>query len=90
MNDKELNSTYYDPAKVGAFSGVKTLAKATKRKRNRVRDWLTYQDTYTLHKPTKRKFVRRPVIVGGMLHQFQADLIEYSPLRGKTTATPIC
>ena len=29
-----------------------------------------------LHKPVRRHFVRRRIVVGGLAHQFQADLID--------------
>jgi transposase InsO family protein len=76
-----LKKTYYDPTKPGAFSGAQALTRATKQRKNRVRTWLSFQDTYTLHKPVKRKFKRRPVIVGGRFHQFQADLIDLKSLK---------
>jgi hypothetical protein len=40
-----------------------------------VREWLQSQDTYTLHKPTRRRFTRRRVVVNGIDHQWQADLV---------------
>ena len=40
-----------------------------------VREWLQSQDTYTLHKQTRRRFPRRHVVVYGIDHQWQADLV---------------
>jgi hypothetical protein len=33
-------------------------------------------DTYTLHKPTRRRFPRRQVVVYGIDHQWHADLVD--------------
>jgi hypothetical protein len=45
-----------------------------------VREWLQSQDTYTLHKPTRRRFPRRQVVVYGIDHQWQADLGDLAKL----------
>ena len=42
--------------------------------------WLSGQDTYTLHKPVRRRFPRRRVVVPGIDHQWQADLVDVSRL----------
>ena len=50
--DKKLEEIYYDPTKVGSFGGVSALSKDFKN----AKDWLTSQETYTLHKPVRRKY----------------------------------
>ena len=45
-----------------------------------VREWLQSQDTYTLHKPTRRRFPRRRVVVYWIDHQWQADLVDLAKL----------
>ena len=45
-----------------------------------MKQWLAQQDTYTLHKAIRYKFKRRRVIVGGIDHQWQADLVDVSRL----------
>jgi hypothetical protein len=42
--------------------------------------WLQSQDTYTLHKPTRRRFPRRRVVFYGIDHQWQADLVDLAKL----------
>ena len=49
--------------------------------RKRVAEWLSEQDAYTLHKPARRHFKRRRVIVGGLRQQWQADLVDMSQLK---------
>ena len=57
------------------------MKRATKLKQSDVHHWLSYQDAYTLHKPVRRTFSRRRVIVGGIDHQWQADLIDVRSLK---------
>ena len=76
-----LAQTYYDPRCPGAYGDAQALRRATKFKRPQVQEWLSHQDDYTLHKPVRRNFVRRRIIVGGIDHQFQADLIDVRNLK---------
>ena len=41
---------------------------------------LTAQDTYTLHKPTRKNIQRNRVLVDGIDHEWQADLVDMSSL----------
>ena len=66
--------TYYDPRRPGAYGGAEALRRVTRLKLPQLKEWLSHQDTYTLHKPVRRHFVRRRIVVGGLDHQFQADL----------------
>ena len=45
-----------------------------------VRDWLRKQQTYTLHKHIRKKFLRRKTVVAGIDTQWQADLADMSKL----------
>ena len=71
-----LMKNYYNVKDVGSYGGVKPLTQKSKLEPTRVKDWLSGQDAYTLHKPVRYKFPRRKVIVGGMGHQWQADLVD--------------
>ena len=62
---------YYDPNKSGSFSGARRFPK----------QWLQSQDTYTLHKPVRKKFKRKKTIVPGARFQMQADLVDFSLLK---------
>jgi len=73
-----LKEIYYDPAKAGSFGGVKALSKASNRKN--VKDWLLEQETYTLHKPIRRKYKRRSMICVGLDHLWQCDLADLTSL----------
>ena len=68
-----------DPSQPASFGGLDAVYRAVKEKgkktsRKQVRDWLSQQDVYTLHKPARRRYKRIRVIVFGMDEQFQADL----------------
>jgi hypothetical protein len=58
----------------GTFASRKLLRK------KQVREWLQFQDAYTLHKPTRRRFPRRRVVVYRIDHQWQADLVDLAKL----------
>lgn len=79
--DQKLSQRYYNPRQPGSFGGVQALKRATGIQRNKVQTFLSHQDTYTLHKPVRRKFQRRRIIVGGIDQQWQADLIDVSKLK---------
>lgn len=76
-----LGQTYYTPQRPGSFGGVSSLKRVTKIKDSVLKDWLSFQDAYTLHKPVQHRFVRRRIIVGGIDQQWQADLIDVQQLK---------
>ena len=85
--DKYLSKIYYDVRHPAGYSGVDRLwswcVHQGKKKytREKVARWLDKQDTYTLHKPVRRKFRRNRVLVGGIDEQWQADLVDLSSLK---------
>lgn len=80
---QKLNTIYFNPANPASFGSAYQLARATGEKLADVKKWLIKQNAYTLHTPVRRKFQRRKVIVGGIDHQWQADLIDVSSLKNK-------
>ena len=81
MTSKRLKTVYFDPKRVGSYGGVDTLRRVTHAPRKIVSKWLSEQDAYSLHKPARRRFKRRCVIVGGMNQQWQADLVDLTTLK---------
>ena len=81
QQQQRVRKVYYDAKRPGSFGGVAPLAKALRQKRGETREWLSFEDAYTLHKPVRRKFPRRRTIVGGIDHQWQADLIDVQKLK---------
>ena len=79
MGRLNLQQRYYDPKRVGRYGGVAALRRVIPEQD--VERWLSEQDTYTLHKPVRRRFKRRCVVVGGPNQQWQADLVDMSQLK---------
>ncbi|GFY50519.1 putative uncharacterized transposon-derived protein F54H12.3 [Trichonephila inaurata madagascariensis] len=54
----DLEKVYQEPEHPGSFGGVEALFKATDGKVSRkdIKKWLSAKDSYTLHKPIKKKF----------------------------------
>ena len=85
MGRSKLQQIYYDPKRVGSYGGVAALRKVVSEKN--VEQWLSEQDAYTLHKPARRRFKRRCVVVGGPNQQWQADLVDMSRLKKSNDGT---
>ena len=69
---------YYQPEQPGSFSGAHSFRKAL---HTPVKRWLEAQETYTLHRPVRKKFLRRATTTPGPKFQMQADLIDFSLLQ---------
>ena len=81
MTSNILKSIYYNPSDPGSFGTAEKLYKAVKRKGldislDYVKNWLSGENTYTLHKPARRNFPREHVFVSSPNEQFQADLVD--------------
>ena len=79
MGRSKLQQRYYDPKRVGRYVGVAALRRVVPEQD--VERWLSEQDTYPLHKPVRRRFKRRCVVVGGPNQQWQANRIDMSRLK---------
>ena len=75
-----MERTYYDLAGPGSFGGVKALARNADKDLDETREWLSGQDTYTLHKPVRRKFPRRKTLSLGIDHLWQVDLVDVASI----------
>jgi hypothetical protein len=77
-----LKKIYYDPSHPGSFSGPQKLYKVVKNERkydigmHRIRKFLHNQETYSLHKPVRRRFTRNHVVSAGIDDLWMADLID--------------
>ena len=67
---------YYDPSNPGSFGGVERLWREAGGSRQDVEDWLKTQDTYTLHRPARKKIKRNRIQVAGLDDQWEADLVD--------------
>ncbi len=81
----QLEVKYNVPSFPGAFSGINKFYRGLKESdvdttRNKVKDFLSTQDSYTLHYPARRRIKRNRVVVGGVSHLFESDLLSMSSL----------
>jgi transposase InsO family protein len=74
-----MESTYYNVVASASYGGLSKFKPKGYTKKE-VREWLQSQDTHTLHKPTRRIFTRRCVVVYRIDHQWQADLVDLAKL----------
>jgi len=84
-NDKTdalLSKIYYDPSHPGSFGGINALKRIVGNKvsENQLKNWLSTQDTYTLHKPVRHHFKRKRILVSDIDEQWEADLVDLSGL----------
>lgn len=77
-----LNSIYYKIGNPASYSTAQKLYDAVDRKisLNRIREWLSEQLAYTLHKPRRLKFKRGFYNLDNVNIQIQADLMDLASL----------
>ena len=74
-----LASLYYDPNHAGAYGGVEKLYRAVRKEgkfvlgRTKIRDWLSKQEDYAVHRETRSKFKRRRVVAPFVDYQWDVD-----------------
>ena len=56
-----METVYHDPHAPGSYVGVERLRWYTRKRRKEVVDYLSGQNAYTLHNPTRRRFARRRI-----------------------------
>src|SRR5258708_16525948 len=76
-----LRSIYYDPKHPASFSSDVKLYRDAKKIDNtvtlkNVKDWLSGEFVYTLHKPVRKRFIRNPIVVENIDKQWEADLVD--------------
>ena len=82
QEEEYLEEIYFNPEHPGSFGGENKLYRVIKEEgrfpitHKKLRKWLSSQETYTLHKPARRKYSRRPIIVSGSSQQADADLVD--------------
>jgi len=77
------NRLYYDPARTTAFSTLRKLGVAAKKKNIKlddIRDWLEKQDAYTHHRPIRKRFARNPYTVNNVMDVWECDLVDVRAL----------
>ena len=77
--DERLKELYYSADDTGSYGGVERLYGRSVEDqvphitRNAVRDFLSRQRAYSLHKPAWRHVFRNRIYVGSIDKQWQAD-----------------
>lgn len=78
--DEYLTNIYYSPNHPASFGGVDKIYNFVKTSgqpisKGRIAKWLRTQDNSTKHKPVRRHFKRRRVVVPRKFYQFDSDTI---------------
>jgi hypothetical protein len=77
---KSLGQIYYDRKHTAGFSSVAKLVTAAKSNKRNVEEWLSGQDTYTLHKPVRKRFPRNQYTVTNIDDVWEMDLADLTTL----------
>lgn len=74
---RQLSKIYYDPKHPASFSNVDKLWLATNKKisKKKIKEWLSGQETYTRHKPIRRKFRRSCYFLENLDSFWETDLL---------------
>ena len=75
-----LGKVYYHAKLPTRFGSIAMLVKASKNNKRDVEEWLSGQNTYTLHKPVREKFPRKPHTVTNIDDVWEMDLADLSSL----------
>lgn len=83
--DVIFSNIYFNPVHPASYGGIYKLYKYAKLendsiKLNDVRNWLSAQNTYTLHKPARKVFSRNKIYVSYIDEQWECDLMDMSRL----------
>jgi Integrase core domain/Chromo (CHRromatin Organisation MOdifier) domain len=79
---KQLSEIYYNPENPAAFSTLEILHKAVNGSisKKQIREWLQNQNTYTLHRPKRKRFQRNFYDLDNIGDLWQTDLICWESL----------
>jgi len=75
-----LGKFFYDPKHPAGFGSVAKLANPSKTNKVIVNEWLSVQNTYTLHKPVRKRFPRNHYTVTNIDDVWEMDLADLSSL----------
>jgi hypothetical protein len=84
--EQKLKEIYYDTTNAASFGNGEVLFRSLQlspKKISDAEDWMRKQNVHTLHKSVTRKFQRRKVIVGGIDHQWQCDLVDVKSFKNR-------
>ena len=74
-------AVFYSLSNPSAFSTLQKLAAATKSKsKHAIQSWLFKQDSYTLHRPVRKRFPRNQYTVKNVMNVCEFDLLDMQSL----------
>ena len=75
-----IDNIYYDPKHPAGFCSVAKLVKVSKINKRDVEEWLSGQNTYTIHKPARKRFPRNSHTATNIDDIWEMDLANLSSL----------
>ena len=79
-----LGDVYFDPKHEASFGTLEKLKRVAKKtgvaKPGEVKPWLEQQDSYTLHRPVRKRFPRNPYSVDNIIDVWECNLIDVQAL----------
>ena len=79
---------FYDPSHEAGYAGARNLVRVNAKgkrvvgaERERIYEWLSAQDAYTLHRPIRKKFARLHYNVTNIDDVWEADLCQLTSLK---------
>jgi hypothetical protein len=75
-----MDAVYNDLRAPGSFGSVQNLRRYTGGSERKTKEFLSKQDSYTLHKARRIRFPRRKTYSKGIADLFQIDLVDVSSL----------
>ncbi len=84
--ERILNAAYNNPSSPSYLAGISAVYREAKKRYSKltfqnVKDFLSRQNAYTLHKPIRKRFPRNRVVGAGIDTDWQSDLIDVLPLK---------
>ncbi len=81
-----IENLYLDPKKPGSFSGITSFTRELKRKnidtkKLNIKKFFQSNESASIHRQIRKKFLRNKTIVPRINHTWQADLIDLSTLK---------
>ena len=75
-----MDVVYHDSRSPGSLGSIDKLRRYARKRRKDIVDYLKSQDAYTLHKPMRKRFIRRRTYSKGIGDLYQIDLADMTNL----------
>lgn len=95
VKERIIRNAYYDINSVAAFAGVDKVYREAKRHdasitREDVLKYLQSEPTYTLHRPSRKRYKRLKTMPTGLNSDWQCDLAIFDKIRKYNNNFPYC